>query len=59
MFHWLEATKSPVINLFSYSFFNSDNQLIQILIGCGFLFSLGLNDNKYFVGSNGCHLYTS
>ncbi len=59
MFHWLEATKSYVINLFSYSFSNSNNRLIRTLIGCGSLFSPGLDCNKYFMGSNGCNPYTS
>ncbi len=59
LFHWLEAIRSYAINLFSYSFSNSNNQLVKTLTSCGFLFSPSLNGNKYFVGSNGCNPYTS
>ncbi len=55
LFHWLEATKSCAINMFSYSFSNLDSQLVKAFIGCGFLSSLGPNGNIYSIGNNGCN----
>jgi len=57
MFHWLEITRYCTINLFFYSFSNSDNWLIKTLTCCGSLFSLGLDGNMYFVGNNGCNSF--
>jgi hypothetical protein len=39
LLHWLETTKTYVINLFSCSFSNLDSRLVRTLTGCGFLFS--------------------
>ncbi len=58
LFHWLEATRSYTINLFSCYFFNLDSWLIKTLTNCGSLFSLGLDGNMYFVGNNGCVIHT-
>ncbi len=59
LFHWLEATKSCAINLISCNFSNSNSWLVSIITCCGFMFSLGLDGNKYYVGNNGCNPYTS
>ncbi len=45
--------------MFSYSFFNSDSQLVRTLVGCGYMLSLHLDGNMYSVGSSGCKPYTN
>ncbi len=59
LFHYLEATKSYVIKMFSCSFFNSDSRLVMTLTCCGKLLSPGLDGNIYSVGNNGCNPYTN
>jgi hypothetical protein len=59
MFHWLEATKSCAINMLSYSFSNSNSWLVRTIISCGFMFSLGLDGNKYFISCKGCNPHIS
>jgi hypothetical protein len=59
MFHLLEVIRSCAINMFSYNFSNSYNRLFRTLTSCASLFSLGLDGNMYYVGSNGCNPYTS
>jgi hypothetical protein len=54
-FHWLEATKSCVTNRFSYSFSNSDNQLIKTLTSVGSKKFPGLDGIRYFIGNNMCN----
>jgi hypothetical protein len=48
-----QSTHSPIIS------FSLDNWLVSILTCCGYLFSLSLDGNKYFMGSNGCNPYTT
>jgi hypothetical protein len=43
--------------MFSYNFSNSDNHLVNTLIGCGSMFSPSLDGNKYSMGNNGCNPY--
>jgi hypothetical protein len=45
--------------MFSCSYSNSNSQLGRALIGCGYMFSIGLDGNMYYVGNNGCNPYTS
>jgi hypothetical protein len=59
LFHWLAATRSCIINMLSCSFSNLDSRLVKTLTSYGSLFSLSLDGNNYFIGSNGCDPYTS
>jgi hypothetical protein len=43
------------MNLFSCSFSSLDSRLVKTFTNCGYLSSLALNGNKYFVGNNGCN----
>ncbi len=56
LFHWLAMTRSYVINLFTYNFYNFDNWLVSALTSVGSTCSPSLDGNIwYFVGKNGCN----
>jgi hypothetical protein len=45
--------------MFFYNSSSFNNQLINIQIGCGSMFSPCLDDNKYYVGNNGYNPHIS